>query len=75
MEEGPLIYEEKIVPNVSSHAARIMRDGIGDVGVVKRMLMILTSHSFDTKRIQHTTIQTLSFLFFLFNYFKNNKQQ
>ena len=64
MEESDLIYEDEIVPNVSSHAARTMRDGIGDVDVVRRMLMILTSHPFDTKRIQHTIIQSILKHFF-----------
>ena len=74
MEESDLIYEDEIVPNVSSHAARAMRDGIEDVGVVRRMLKILTSHPFDTERNQHITIQPVFFpSCLLFNYFKNNK--
>ena len=51
-EEGSLIYEEEIVPNISTHAVRAMVDGIEDVCVVRRMLEILTHHPFDTDRIQ-----------------------
>ena len=51
-EEGSLVYEEEIVPNISTHAVRAMGDGIEDVCVVRRMLEILTHHPFDTDCIQ-----------------------
>ena len=66
-EEGSLVYEEEIVPNISTHAVRAMEDGIEDVCVVKRMLKILTHHPFDTDRIQHNNQSILSFFLLFLN--------
>ena len=75
-EEGSLIYEEEIVPNISTHAVRAMGDGIEDVCVVRRMLDILTHHPFDTDRIQHNNKLINSFfLLNQFNHFIFRRQQ
>lgn len=50
-----LVYEKEIVPNVSTHAVKAIRERIDDVCLVKRMLKILTLHPFNTECIQTFT--------------------
>lgn len=54
MEDKKLVYEDEIVPNVSLHAVKAIKEGIDDIEMVKKMINILSSISFDTKCITYS---------------------
>lgn len=54
MEDKKLVYEDEIVPNVSLHAVKAIKEGIDDIEMVKKMINILSSNSFDTKCITYS---------------------
>lgn len=60
MKETELIYEKEIVPCISPHAVKALREGIEDIEVVKRLIKILSFTQFDTKC---TLKKTFPFLF------------
>ena len=55
MADGELIYEKEIVPNVSLHALKALKERIGDAESVKRMLHVLSSYAFDIGSNIHFT--------------------